>query len=144
VAGSGRARHRGFREALGFNKGATNLSLGSGAVASNKICLCYPITISTIMLMLVFIIQWKVTLPSGKLAMARRDSLQDFETTPRPLLFAPPLLFPPKETITSSQPCMAFSKAGFSSHQLSLRRSPLPPTATAELSQLLSEEPEQS
>jgi hypothetical protein len=38
--------------------------------------------------MLVFIIQWKVTLPSGKLAMARRDSLQDFETTPRPLLFA--------------------------------------------------------
>jgi hypothetical protein len=24
----------------------------------------------------------------GKLAMARRDSLQDFETTPRPLLFA--------------------------------------------------------
>jgi len=33
----------------------------------------------------------------GKLAMARRDSLQDFETTPRPLLFAPPLHLPPKD-----------------------------------------------
>lgn len=43
----------------------------------------------------------------GKLVMARRDSLQDFETTPRPLRFAPPLHFPPKETTTtSSQSCM--------------------------------------
>ena len=80
----------------------------------------------------------------GKLVMARRDSLQDFETTPRPLLFAPPLHFPPKETIILSQSCKQSSKTDLSFHKLSLRRSRLPSTNMAGNPQLLTEEPEQS